>query len=146
MSDFDTSSAIRFNVQPFSCRRWRYPRSPNDGLARDALPRDDHTLAVDQLNSLSEHDFYAQLPEPIQGGSRELRRKCAERTLARIKQNDSRRSRIDTAKVPFQCAFNHDRDCAGHFDARRSGAYQDKRQQIPMITWGLLLPPPFQRQ
>ena len=59
-----SARAIRANVQPFAGRRWGHARSPNDGLAEDALPRDDNAVRVNLIDPMSQTDLDTQFFEP----------------------------------------------------------------------------------
>src|ERR1700739_137504 len=80
---------IHLDVQPLSRGRRRHPSSPDHGFACNALTTDHDSVAVDLIDTMSETDSHAYLPESILPGFGETFGKRPQNTGSHIDEHNS---------------------------------------------------------
>src|SRR4029077_6716736 len=88
--DAHATSAIRFCPQPFSGRRRRNTSRPDHCFARNSLPCDNDSFAVDLLDVVAQMDFDSELLQMELRCLRQTRGKSAKNLSSAIEQNNSR--------------------------------------------------------
>src|SRR5438105_8252294 len=88
--DAHATGAIGLHPQPFSSGGRRNTGRPDHCLARDSLPCDNDSFAVDLLDGMAQVDFNSELLQMQFGSIRETRCKSPKNVSSRIDQNNSR--------------------------------------------------------
>src|SRR6266550_4668660 len=86
--DTNATGAIGLHPQPFSSRRRRNTGRPDHGLARNSLPCDNDSFAVDLLDVVAQMDFDSELLQMELRCLRETRGKSAKNVSSTIDQNN----------------------------------------------------------
>src|SRR5438105_15893705 len=88
--DAHATGAIGLHPQPFSSRRRRNTGRPDHCLARNSLPSDNDSFAVDLLDVVAQMDFDSELLQMGFRCLRQTRGKSAKNFSSAIEQNNSR--------------------------------------------------------
>jgi hypothetical protein len=135
----DAAGAVSLHVQPFASWRRSHSRSPDDGLACDALPANDYSVRINLINAMSQPHFYPKLLESACGCLGELRSKIAQNARRHVNQHDAGSGGIDTAELGFQRGANKQCKRSGEFNPSWAGPNQDKGQEI-LVSAGIFFP------
>src|SRR6266550_9088713 len=96
--DTNATGAIGLHPQPFSSGGRRNTGRPDHCLARNSLPCNNDSFAVDLLDGMAQVDFDSELLQMQFGSIRQTRGKSAKDFSSGIDQNNSCGSRIDPAE------------------------------------------------